>query len=274
MPRVIFREASLERLSSPEQLDQLMRATSPKGWLALAALSSLLVAAVLWGIWGTIPTKVVGSTILLKTGGVKNVVTPFAGQVATLPVGAGALVGAGQVVATVGQPGQDEVFEVTSPYTGRVLEVKVDQGNLVSAGASLLSLELVGDDVKLEAVMYVSPTDGKNVQPGLDVQISPSTVRPEEYGFLLGTVKAVGEFPSTFEGILRTLGSEELAQALAVGAAPIEIQIELLPDPTTPSGYRWSSRAGPPAEIQSGTLGTATIIVGQQRPISLVLPIK
>ena len=39
---MIFRKVALERLSSPEQLDQLMQVTSPKGWLALAGLGALL----------------------------------------------------------------------------------------------------------------------------------------------------------------------------------------------------------------------------------------
>jgi len=32
----IFRQESLERLSSPERLDQLMQVLAPKDWLALA----------------------------------------------------------------------------------------------------------------------------------------------------------------------------------------------------------------------------------------------
>jgi hypothetical protein len=39
MDKPLFRQAALERLSSPEQLDQLVRVTHPLGWLALLALS-------------------------------------------------------------------------------------------------------------------------------------------------------------------------------------------------------------------------------------------
>jgi hypothetical protein len=41
----IFRKESLERLSSPEQLDQLMQVVSPKSWLPLASLASLMALA-------------------------------------------------------------------------------------------------------------------------------------------------------------------------------------------------------------------------------------
>ncbi|MCI0398570.1 MAG: NHLP bacteriocin system secretion protein [Chloroflexi bacterium] len=272
MSRQIFRKVALERLSSPDQLDQLMKITTPSGWLALAALISLLGMALAWAVFGAVPTQVSGTTIFIKTGGIKNVDSPYVGQVSDLAVSAGDIVQQGQIIATVVEPDQGGEKQVTSPYTGRVLEVKVDQGYLVDRGTTLLNMELTGDDVKLEAVMYLPLADGKKIQPGMDVQLSPSTVRQEAYGFMLGKVASVGTFPSTYQGILRTLGSDDLVQALNIGVAPIEVHVELTPDPATTSGYRWSSPEGPPTTVESGTLGTATVITGRQRPINYILP--
>lgn len=56
----VFRAAALERLSSPEQLDERMRVVSPRAWLALAALGALLLAVVLWGAFGHLPVKTYG----------------------------------------------------------------------------------------------------------------------------------------------------------------------------------------------------------------------
>lgn len=61
----IFRKESLERLSSPEQLDQLMQVVSPKSWLPLASLASLMALALVWGFWGRIPITAVGKGILV-----------------------------------------------------------------------------------------------------------------------------------------------------------------------------------------------------------------
>jgi hypothetical protein len=71
MQKPIFRKAALERLSSPEQLDQLMQVTTPKGWLALIALTGLLVMVVIFGFVARIPITVTGQCILLD-GGVNN----------------------------------------------------------------------------------------------------------------------------------------------------------------------------------------------------------
>jgi HlyD family secretion protein len=45
-PEQLLRKASLERLSSPEQLDMIMRVTSPLGWVALVAIGVLIVAGI------------------------------------------------------------------------------------------------------------------------------------------------------------------------------------------------------------------------------------
>jgi HlyD family secretion protein len=65
----IFRKAALERLSSPEQLDQLAGLTSPLGWLALAALGLVVVSALAWSVFGSVPTWVEGRGILVSQGG-------------------------------------------------------------------------------------------------------------------------------------------------------------------------------------------------------------
>lgn len=46
MARQIYRKKALDRLDSPEQLDQLLTIVSPMGWAALLAL----VALVIWAI--------------------------------------------------------------------------------------------------------------------------------------------------------------------------------------------------------------------------------
>jgi len=270
----IFRQVALERLSSPEQLDQIVHVTNPKSWLALLALGALLITAVIWSVVGRIPVEVTGSAILLNSGGVKNIISVEPGQISDLYVEPGQLVEQGQVIAELAQPGAGEPVPIYSPYNGRILELKADVGSLINQGGSLASLEFAGEGVEQEVVMYVSPADGKRILPGMTAQIAPITAQVEEHGFLLGQVESVSDFPATYAGMLRILGSEELIQALGVTGAPIEVRIALLPDAQTPSGYRWSSSSGPDFAISNGTLASAKITIDSERPINLVLPLK
>lgn len=57
MSQQIFRKSSVDRVSSPEQLNDYIRVTNPGVWLVLAAVIVLLVGACVWGIFGRLETK-------------------------------------------------------------------------------------------------------------------------------------------------------------------------------------------------------------------------
>jgi biotin carboxyl carrier protein len=60
--------------------------------------------ALVWGVFGSLSEKVAGGGILLKSGGVFEVVSPAEGRVTDVSVGVGDSVSEGQVVAWLAQP--------------------------------------------------------------------------------------------------------------------------------------------------------------------------
>lgn len=54
----LFRKASLDRIASPDQLDAMLKVTSPMSWVAIAAATVLSVIVVIWAFLGSIPTTV------------------------------------------------------------------------------------------------------------------------------------------------------------------------------------------------------------------------
>lgn len=50
----MFRKVSLEKISSPEQMDDVIRVTTPAVWIALFVLIATLVAILVWCIFGTV----------------------------------------------------------------------------------------------------------------------------------------------------------------------------------------------------------------------------
>ena len=50
--RSIFREKSLERVSSPEQLDDYIRVITPSIWLVLVAVVILILGVLAWNTLG------------------------------------------------------------------------------------------------------------------------------------------------------------------------------------------------------------------------------
>lgn len=104
MPSGLFREKALARISSPEQLDQLLRISSPAVRLGLAAMAGLFACALIWGFYGSLPTKVSGQGILLRSSGVFTVTAQSAGEVKNLYFVKGGTVSRGQTLAQIAQP--------------------------------------------------------------------------------------------------------------------------------------------------------------------------
>jgi len=166
---------------------------------------------------------------------------------------------------------------IKSAHSGRVIEVKVNRGDVVSPGTQLATLspddrDLAGDGKNIVGLLYISPVDGKRVRPGMTVEIEPSTVRREEYGFIFAEVVSVSAVPATIEGMRSTLKNERLVTQLSGSGAPFEARVRFLTDPATPSGFRWSSSTGPSSPILAGTLLNGRVIVDRVPIIDLVVP--
>lgn len=408
----VFRKISLDRLSSPEQLDQLMKVTDARGWIILAAFGIVLGTAVLWGFLGSVSHEVPCSGMMVKSGGIFEVSALASGRITDLAVRVGDVVTEGQVVARLSQPeladklleakavvaelkaqdeeivahgskevslqtrllaqqretvaqsiaaaqrsakalretvelqaqlvqeglltrqtalatrqqldqteqqigdGQSELVQITvreqelrakheeevnasrtkigaqerivaglerelkakgevvSQHTGRILEIIADQGTLVGAGDAIVTLDLMGRTVKeLEVVLYVPSSYGKKIQVGMTAYVSPSTVKREEFGLMVGRVTYVSDYPATSRGMLRVLKNDKLLAALVGNDSPYEVHADLLVDERTFSGYQWSSSQGPAIKIQSGTRVAAYVTVASRRPIDLVIPL-
>lgn len=470
----LFRQEALERLSSPEQLDQMMRVAKRRAWLPLATFCSLIVVAVIWSIFGRIPVTVNGQGVLIRPGNVVPLQAPSEGQISTLDIKPGDTIKQEQVLGTIDQPqlkqqlkqeeskladllnqnnetdelerqkivlerqnlrrqrtdlqanlrsyeesgptirkkglesieqrrenlkqslqytkdniptleeryearknlehrgviDQDTVLlakqeltdnlikvsdleaqlkdldrqvsqehaaylkdlnsikeiktqiqkidvqlaqlteqdrkqsfdkknqvqttelqikrleselyrksKIISPYNGRVLEVSVSPGRTVTAHNSIARIEKQDSNAQPQIAIYLTDKDGKQIKPGMRVQVTPSGVERERFGGILGKVTVVSPSPVTSPEITATIGNEDQAnnivQSLPTsGGALMQAFASLEQDPKTISGYKWSSSDGPPRKnITSGTNAQVRVQVGERAPISYVIPI-
>ncbi len=101
----LFRQEALDRLAVPEQLDRAITVAPPRSWVALAGLALVICAAIVWGIFGSVATRVPARGILVATGGqVTDAVAPASGVLMDTGLRTGDMVLAGQVIARLAQP--------------------------------------------------------------------------------------------------------------------------------------------------------------------------
>lgn len=406
MKKEIFRSVALARMSSPDQLDQLVRVTSARQWIAILALVLLLGGAVVWSFVSRLPVKAEGRGVVMRAGSLRTVGALSSGQLLDVRVKVGDVVRSGQLVAMFGQPpGEDRVraagarlrdaeedqrrqrearakavnleidsirhqrgaiehqistaeqqiqnivgqipgyeellgkglvtrqqllqlterktglesniaqlrsqlvqldaaqfkieqgarqadtdgltrvtelrrdwsllqdelkfqVEVFSPYSGRVIR-HLAPGELVAPGTPIVTLQ--PDVEALEVVAFVPAVKAKEIRPGMTVEVLPAVVRVEEFGFMPGKVMSVDEYPSSEQVIAEKFRNLALAQSVSMGPVH-EVRIELINDPGTPSGFKWSSGKGPPVKITAATVCTTRIVTREQAPITLVIP--
>lgn len=75
MSEQIFRKKSLDKVKSPENLDDFIRVSNPGVWLLLISVIVLLAGACVWGIFGQIDSTV-PSTVRIEDGGTVCFIAP------------------------------------------------------------------------------------------------------------------------------------------------------------------------------------------------------
>ena len=410
MPPTFFRKAALEKLSTPEKLDQMIKVTSPKSWIALSTVALILITAVAWSIWGNVKTKL-NVTGFLLGGEVHEVVATSQGQLIDLQVKVGDHVLEGDVIAIVEQPQlsaqideakallEERTYEldqlasfgtqdsrlqgefisqqrsslqlqidtqrknmeflknqletenelrkrglittaqlvntqqqiegarnqveslkaqmtqtssqklnldfdsdqkrslleqriaqakrnieqlnerfamesnIISPYDGEVVEVLTDAGVIVGQGTPLFKLKNNSDNSDhLRGILYIPSQDGKKIKVGMEALVAPSTVQPQDFGFMKAKVTYVSDFPITQQGMMTSVKNDQLVQGFIRMGAPFEVHVEFEKDPSAYSGFKWTSAQGPEVHINEGTSCMGKVTVKSEPPIAIVVP--
>ncbi|MEA5461130.1 NHLP bacteriocin system secretion protein [Arcicella sp. LKC2W] len=407
-----FRKSALEKLSTPEKLDQLIKVTGPKAWIALLTVSLALSTGLAWAVFGKVKTKLNAIGVVLG-GQVHEVVSTSNGQLIKLKVGIGDKVKEGDIIAAIQQPelsqqiegakavltdrklemgklmsygsqgsqlegelisqnrvsiqgeieaekkklsflnnqlesennlltkgliiksqvantkqqidaslntierlkGQlveisnrklnigfdlqqkitlqnqriaeaernlqflteryDKQSNIRSSYSGEVVEVLTDVGVVVGAGTPLFKLKNQDEaklSNKLKGVLYIPSQDGKKIKKGMEAFVVPSTVQPQEYGFIKGKVTYISDFPITQQGMMTSVKNDQLAKGLLSSGPLFEVHVEFDKDSNSYSGFKWTSAKGPDIAIKEGTSCTGKITIKQENPASIVVP--
>ena len=160
---------------------------------------------------------------------------------------------------------------VLAPVSGQVTEIKATAGSVVGPGSPLVSIRTGTEE--LEVLIYIPPDKGKQVEPGMQVLVSPATARREEFGAIKGTVKSLSPFPASLKGMVAVLQNEDLARNLSRSGPPYAGRVALLVDPKTRSGFAWTSPKGANQNLTAGTLAEIEIKTRSQAPITLAIPL-
>jgi hypothetical protein len=159
---------------------------------------------------------------------------------------------------------------VISPFAGQVVSIAVSIGEVIGTGRPVVTMELTGGGNRLVAMLFVSSGNVAGVFPGQSVTLSVSSAPAAAFGLLRGRVAAVSQYPLTGLEISALVGGDLPIGQLQVGGAPYLVTVNLITDPDTATGYAWTTANGPPAALALQVPATGTVTLGTYAPITLL----
>jgi HlyD family secretion protein len=162
--------------------------------------------------------------------------------------------------------------EIRCEHAGRIVEVTAAAGQFLPAGTRIATIQIDDTSGALVAVSYLNVGDGKKIQPGMVIQVTPDSVERQRFGGVVGVVDSVSDLPVTREAATLLIGNPATVDTLMPNGPFIQVTAKLQPDTSTFSGYKWSSSAGPEMKLSAGVTATSRVTVEGRAPITYVLP--
>lgn len=291
----LFRKSSMERISSPERLNEYIKITNPGIWTILLGCLALLIAVGFWGLYGSIPDSVRAQGVMFPQNGTTSVIPVAGGRISDMRIKVGDFVEAGQIIAVIPQediirqiielrgnlkPDQKRIaalmneYEnsslIISPVSGIVLAAKYvnETVSSVEAVARIVRQEKYADDKQI--ICYIPTSTAKKLKEGMEVQVSPDFATREEYGYMQGHITGIGTYPVSQADVLSAVGSEQYAEGLLPQGSSVEVRVTLTVDPDSQNKIKWSNKKGESLQLSIGTSCNMLIIVNNYKPYELV----
>ncbi|MCL2109598.1 MAG: hypothetical protein FWH20_09685 [Oscillospiraceae bacterium] len=190
MENKLFRKSALDKISSPEQLNEYLKVAGAGVWWLMAGLALTFAAFFVWGVMGSIPETV-----------------------------------------------------------------------------NISGTALAPENTPLSVYCYLSVNETKNLERGMNVRVSPIYAPPEQYGYILGTIKSIGLTPITEERLQERLGEDAELVSMPSGNV-IEVIVEL--QTQDDGNLKWSTPKGASVDVLVGSTCALTVITAEHKPYQLM----
>lgn len=267
----IFRKSSIEKLSNPEQLDRAITVSSPMSWLALLGVLVVIVAVVIWSIFGKLPTTVSVSGVITSANDACAVYSDVSGTVSNINKKAGDKVAKGDELATVKTSDGKEV-KILAKESGTISQILVNpEEPYVFTGTELFRFTPDFTNKQI-IVCYIPSVYAGQLKTGMKLKLYPTSVDTQKSGHMEAEIASIGEFAADNNNMGYVLGfTNGVAQQFLSQGPVVEVVCKIKEDSSTKSGFWWSSRKGKNVELSNGTFVTAKIITDESAPITKLI---
>lgn len=263
----LYRKSSLEKLANPEQIDRMIRITSPLSWVGLIAVLLCIIATILWAVFGTVPTTETVSGMIVSPDNAFAVYSDEAGIIEKFYLKSGDAVAAGDRIARVNLPG-GEKKNIMAGSSGTLTALTAEKGSRVVAGTEIARITPHDADDQI-IICYIPLAVAKRFEKGMSMSVYPMGIDAQEYGHMEAEIQCVEEYATNTGSLSYVLGSGNLvAEQFAANGPIVAAVCRLKTDDSTKSGFYWSNRSGADVIVSNGTAVTAKVVVDECAPIT------
>ena len=256
----IFNKEALNALDDHSEQEEMARVTSPSLVVVLAAMLTICVVAIFWCAFGSINYKITCEGIIFPFGDPLSISVPFEGNVDKVLVNHGARVSSGMPLLQVRNALATST--VASPRDGVMLD-NMPEGNFFKAREAIAWLMPQATELhNREILCYVDAKSLRKLKIGQEVQVTPSDLQRENWGYAYGKITGIEPFPTNREEISRRIKLEQFSSFVPKDQAVYEIRVVLDKEG---DGLRWSRAKSHRLKMNTGSICTIQIITDKKK---------
>ncbi|KZR74885.1 HlyD family efflux transporter periplasmic adaptor subunit [Prochlorococcus marinus] len=169
-----------------------------------------------------------------------------------------------------------EKYYINSPISGQIININYQTGDYPSNDVALATIIKNKRSHNKNNIVVATAKSGDidKLAEGNHAIFTPDNVERNRFGGIVAKVVKIQRTPITPEFLTNLIGSKQIADKLSDDQKLFYMELQLARDPSTPTGYKWSSGKGPDgrAIIFLNLLGKATVYYEERSPITYVMP--
>ena len=255
----LFNKEALQALDDKSELKEMPRVASPALWLILTSLLTICAIALFWCIFGKLNYTVNATGVVFPFAEARPISVPFEGTVHHVIATNGQKVAAGDPIASVRS--QLATTTLTSPESGVVLTSKPAETKFVAREPVVWILPQELQLHEREVLAYVPFAHLRKVKIGAKVQVTPADLEREKWGYAVGTVTSIEQYPTDRQAVAQRLKLAELAAIIPAEQPVYEVRIVL---DRGADGLIWSRKKSQNMAVTTGMPCNVQIIWSQK----------
>lgn len=263
----LYRQSSIEKLSNPDQLDRAISISSPMSWIALIGVAIIIVATILWAIFGSIITTISVNAVLVAPANTLAIYSDYSGIISEFFVDSGTHLNAGDKVAEV-KINEGEIKTIYATHEGTVSAILFEENSQIYVGTEIARLtpDLKQDNL---VVCFVPAFYANQLKTNMAVLLYPTSIDSQKYGHMEAQIAYISEYSINTNNMWYILGNQNLVAEQFVSDGPvISVVCKIKEDSMSKSGYYWSNDNGNELSLSNGTFMTAKIVTDECAPIT------